>query len=222
MMVGYSEPDTHAGAVVGVLLAGGQSRRMGGGDKCLLTLGVQPMLAHVRDRLSPQTGTVILNANGDPERFSGFGLPVVADSIAGFAGPLAGVLAGLLWARDNVPDAAWIVTAASDTPFFPKDLVAAFIARPATAIRRPSYWRNRTVTCSRFSVSGRWRWQDDLHAWLARGESRKVLAWVDNHRSQRVAFGGPIVAGEEIDPFFNINTPGDMEQATALLQEEQE
>ena len=106
---------------VGVILAGGQSSRMGGGDKGLLHLGGRPILSHVIERLSPQVADLALNANGDPARFGPFGLPVIADSVPGFAGPLAGVLAGLDWAASQ--GAETIVTAAADTPFFPADLV---------------------------------------------------------------------------------------------------
>ena len=107
---------------LGVILAGGLATRMGGGDKGLLALGDRPLLAHVIDRLAPQVAGLALNANGDPARFAGFGLPVLGDSIAGFPGPLAGVLAGLDWAAGQGTEC--IVTAAADTPFFPRDLVA--------------------------------------------------------------------------------------------------
>src|SRR5262245_40818883 len=100
-----------AQSVTGVILAGGQSRRMGGGDKGLLHLAGKPMLAHVVGRLAPQVGRMVINANGNPERFARFGLPVVADSVPDFAGPLAGVLAGMHWSRANAPAARWIVTA---------------------------------------------------------------------------------------------------------------
>ena len=109
--------------ILGVILAGGQSSRMGGGDKCLLSLGGRPILAHVIDRLRPQVDGLALNANGDPERFAAFGLPVLPDSVGGFPGPLAGVLAGMDWAAGQGAEA--IVTAAADTPFFPDDLVRA-------------------------------------------------------------------------------------------------
>lgn len=111
-----------AGPVAGVILAGGLSRRMGGGDKCLLPLGGRPILAHVIDRLRPQVGPLALNANGDPARFAAFGLEVVADDFPGFAGPLAGLLAGMDWAAAR--GLPLVVTAAADTPFFPRDLVA--------------------------------------------------------------------------------------------------
>src|SRR5579863_6790387 len=112
--------------IAGVLLAGGQSQRMGGGDKCLRLLADRPILAHVIERARPQVEALVLNANGDPARFAAFGLPVVADDIAGFAGPLAGVLAGLDWAAANVPGVTHVASFATDAPFLPRDLVQAF------------------------------------------------------------------------------------------------
>src|SRR5262245_16339812 len=127
------EPHAH---VTGLLLAGGLSRRMGGGDKCLRPLAGKPMLAHVIDRLRPQVGALVLNANGDPARFAPYGLPVVADPIEGFAGPLAGVLAGLQWSAAHLPKARWIASVSTDAPFLPADLVPRFLAavegRPET------------------------------------------------------------------------------------------
>ena len=134
--------------VTGVLLAGGQSRRMGGGDKGLLDLAGKPMLAHAIERLSPQVGRMVINANGDPARFAAFGLPVVADTIADFAGPLAGVLAGMRWSRANAPAARWIATAAGDAPLLPRDLVErclhALEDRPGAA---PSRSPSRPGSC---------------------------------------------------------------------------
>ncbi len=106
---------------LGVILAGGQARRMGGGDKGLIRLGGQNLLDWVIERFAPQVADLALNANGDTGRFAGYGLPVISDSITGFAGPLAGVLAGLDWAATQGAD--HIVTAAADTPFLPPDLV---------------------------------------------------------------------------------------------------
>src|SRR5689334_23243300 len=111
------------GDVTGVILAGGLSRRMGGGDKGLLALGSAPMLDHVIARLAPQVARLVLNANGDPGRFRPFGLPVVADTVDGFVGPLAGVLAGLRWAKAH-STSSHIVTVSADAPFLPQDLVA--------------------------------------------------------------------------------------------------
>jgi molybdopterin-guanine dinucleotide biosynthesis protein A len=119
--------------VVGVLLAGGKSSRMGGGDKCLRPLVGKTILSRIVDRLRPQVSDLIINANGDASRFAAFGLPVAPDSVAGFAGPLAGVHAGLSWTKANRPGAAYIVTVAADTPFFPTDLVQRFLAKAKTA-----------------------------------------------------------------------------------------
>ena len=115
-------------AVAGVLMAGGQSRRMGGGDKCLRALAGKPILAHVIARVRPQVGPLLLNANGDPARFAGFGLPVAADVVGDFAGPLAGVLTGLEWAAAQAPESAWLASFATDAPFLPADLVERLLA----------------------------------------------------------------------------------------------
>ncbi len=130
-------------AIVGVLLAGGQSRRMFGagrgddasGDKGLLDLGGRPMLAHVMERLAPQVGRMIVNANGDPARFAAFGLPVVADTVGGYVGPLAGVLAAMRWTATNAPDARFVVTVSTDAPFLPDDLVRRLLAAEGGALR---------------------------------------------------------------------------------------
>src|SRR5579885_291306 len=113
-----------AEAVAGVLLAGGLSRRMGGGDKSLRLLGGRTILARVIERARPQCAALLLNANGDPARFAEYHLPVRGDLVEGFAGPLAGVLTGMAWAREAVPGAQWLASFACDAPFFPTDLVA--------------------------------------------------------------------------------------------------
>jgi molybdenum cofactor guanylyltransferase len=203
---------------VGVLLAGGRSRRMGGGDKSLKMLGGRAMLAHAIDRLRPQVGEIVISANGDLARFSAFGLPVVADPIAGFAGPLAGVLAGFDWAVAKTPEARWIVTAATDTPFFPGDLVDRFVAAAG---------HHETMIALAKSggyvqpVFGLWpvALADDLRRWLAESENRAVMGWVDRHEMVEVEFPGFSVAGELLDPFFNANTPEDMEVAETILRE---
>lgn len=201
--------------VIGVLLAGGQSRRMGGGDKCLLPLAGKPLLQHVIDRLRPQVTAIVLNANGDPARFAPFGLDVVADSVEGFAGPLAGVLAGLRWARANNPQARWIVTAATDTPFFPRDLVARLLAAagsqyPAIALAESGGRQH--------PVFGLWptALADDLEAALQSG-TRKVLDWTDRHTTVSAPFAAIEVAGRSIDPFYNANRPDDLAEAEAMI-----
>jgi len=204
-----------AGTITGVLLAGGQSRRMGGGDKGLLDLGGKPMLAHVIDALAPQVGRLIVNANGDPARLAPFGLPVVADTVAGFVGPLAGVLAGMRWSAANAPEASWIVTAAGDAPLLPGDLVARFLEAVAD--------RPRAVALAQSAgelhpVIGLWpvALADDLEAQLA-GGVRKVLHWTDRHGTVPVPFPMVRQRGIEIDPFFNANTPQELDRLRAIL-----
>ena len=123
-------------SILGVLLAGGQSRRMGGGDKSLAAIAGRTMLDHIQDRFVPQVGAAIINANGDPARFSAHGLPVAPDTIGGFNGPLAGVLTGMEWAREHAGDVGWIATAACDAPLLPADLVARQAAAVGDVPRR--------------------------------------------------------------------------------------
>ncbi len=202
--------------VGGVILAGGLSRRMGSGDKSLMTLGGKPMIGHVVHRLVPQCVALAINANGDPQRFSAFGLPVLSDSIAGFAGPLAGILAGLDWASSE--KMTHIVTAASDTPFFPSALCARLTevnaGRSGSIILASSSGRTHPVF-GLWPVSLR----TDLASWMAQTQTRKVLAWVDRHDNDIVDFP-PIRLGlSEIDPFFNANTPADLKHAEQLVNE---
>ncbi len=196
---------------LGVILAGGLATRMGGGDKALRELHGQPILAHVIERLRPQVAGMALNANGDPARFAGWGLPVLADSVEGFAGPLAGVLAGLDWAAAEGAES--IVTVAADTPFFPGDLVARLTAGAAAAgtsialAATPEGDRvNRHPTFGLWPVALR----EDLRAALE-GGLRKVVLWTDRHGAVTVTF-----PAEPFDPFFNINTPEDLAQAERL------
>jgi len=194
-------------APMGVILAGGLATRMGGGDKALLPLGGRPMLALVIERLSPQVAGIVLNANGDPTRFSGFGLPVIADSVPEFPGPLAGVLAGLEWAAKL--GAERIVTAAADTPFLPRDLVARLDAAAgadgAIALAATASGLHPT-----FGL-----WPTSLRDVLARdlaGGARRVGAWAESMGARRVMF-----EDTPRDPFFNINTPDELFRAEAIL-----
>jgi molybdopterin-guanine dinucleotide biosynthesis protein A len=189
-----------------MILAGGLSRRMGGGDKCLLPLGDRPVLAHVIERLRPQVSDLALNANGDAARFARFGLAVVADDATDFAGPLAGILAAMDWAKRLHPSAAAVMTAPADTPFLPRDLLSRLRAAGAPAVAR-SGGRIHPVV-------GLWpvALRDDLQAALRSEGLRKVEAWTG-----RI---GPALVDFEtgaIDPFFNINTPEDLMSAEALL-----
>ncbi|MEO1248763.1 MAG: molybdenum cofactor guanylyltransferase MobA [Pseudomonadota bacterium] len=199
--------------VTGVLLAGGQSRRMGGGDKCLLPVAGRPMLAHAIDRLAPQVSSLVLNANGPAERFADFDLPIAPDSVAGFVGPLAGILTGCRWAAAHHPDHRFIVTAAADTPFFPTDLVARLVdaaMEEETIVLAASGGRTHPVF-------GLWPvgLADDLENWLAVPENRKILTWVNRHPNKLVEFDTRV--GEPAgDPFFNINTPEDLRHVESL------
>jgi len=152
--------------IIGVVLAGGRSSRMGGGDKCLQMLGDSPLLAHVIARLKPQVSDIVISANGDPARFAPFGLPVVADTLAEFAGPLAGVEAALAWVAANRPGVSWAVTVPGDTPFFPAiSWRASWMRAVAPA---PWSWRDRKRECTRwpgYGLSG-WRAISKLH-WQA-------------------------------------------------------
>jgi molybdopterin-guanine dinucleotide biosynthesis protein A len=196
---------------VGLLLAGGLSRRMGGGDKPLLPLGGRPMLAHVVARARPQVDVLVLNANGDPARFADFGLPVAADVIDGFAGPLAGVLTGMEWARAFRPEADWLATFAADTPFFPRDLVARLHGAVARA--------GADMACARSGgrdhpVFALWpvRLADDLRRAMVEESIRKVDAWTARY-GRAVAD----VPTDPFDPFFNANRPEDLAEAERLL-----
>jgi molybdopterin-guanine dinucleotide biosynthesis protein A len=197
--------------VIGLLLAGGQSRRMGGGDKCLRLLGGDTILARVVARVRPQVRRVVLNANGDPARFAAYALPVIADSVAGFAGPLAGVLAGLDWAAVNMPDCPWVASVPTDAPFLPADLVARLLAGVDE--------RHADMACAasggqHHPVVGLWpvRLRADLRRALTAEDVRKVDVWTGRYRLAVVDF--PIGG---VDPFFNTNRPEDLAAAERLL-----
>ncbi len=196
---------------LGVILAGGQATRMGGGDKGLLRLGGQTLLSCVIERLELQVAGVALNANGDPVRFASLGMPVLPDSIDGFAGPLAGVLAGLDWAAQQGADT--IVTAAADTPFFPCDLVPQLLLKsegmtqPLVLAATPDPKRGT----ARHPTFGLWpvALRDDLRVAL-QGGLRKVVLWTERHGGREALF-------PQEDAFFNVNTPEDLAQAEKML-----
>lgn len=193
--------------VAGIILAGGQSSRMGGGDKCLRLLGGQPILAHIVARAAPQVAALALNANGDPARFSQFGLPVAADSVPGFVGPLAGVLAGLDWAASLPAAPRHVASFAADAPFLPRD----FVARLTEAVARDG----ADLACASSAgqthpVLGLWRvdLRHDLRRALVDEQLYKVDRWTARYRLTVVEFPvGPV------DPFFNVNRPEDLEAA---------
>ena len=199
--------------IVGLLLAGGLSRRMGGGDKALRLLGDRTLLDHVIDRMRPQVAALVLNANGDPARFAGFGLPVVADSVPDFAGPLAGILAGLDWAAANRPDCALVASVATDAPFLPRDLVARLGQGMETAGADIAC---AASGCQAHPVIGLWpvKLREDLRHAVVDEEIRKVDVWTGRYRLATVLFPEEIA---EVDPFFNANRPEDLDRAAALL-----
>ena len=187
-----------------IVLAGGQSRRMGGGDKALLDLGGRPMVAHVIARLG--VVPTAISANGDPARFAAFGLPVLPDTIPGWLGPLAGVLAGMGWAAAQaIPR---LVTAAADTPFFPRDLAARLAPVDAPVVLATQGGDHPAFAAWNVAL------RHDLRAALVAG-TRRMRDWMDAQGAVRVAFGGP-------DPFFNINTPEDLQAARLRLSREPE
>jgi len=195
---------------VGVLLAGGLARRMGGGDKPMRQIGDRTILERVIARLRPQCDDLILNANGDAARFAAFGLPVIADTVADFPGPLAGILAGLDWAAANRPGVAWILSAAADCPFLPRDLVARL-------------HHARTQQNARLAVAasgGQSHPVIGLWNVALREELRHALVVEDIHKIDRWTARYPLATVtwpvEPIDPFFNANTMDDIAEAERL------
>jgi len=190
---------------------------MGGGDKCLRPLAGRPILARIVERLEPQVSAMVINANGDPARFAGFGLPVVADSVTGFAGPLAGVHAGLEWVKANHPGLRYAVTVATDTPFFPANLVRRFLAEAEGASRLLVARSEAGV----HPVNGLWpvAMVAELEKSLKAGE-RTVGKWVAEHGATEIFFPDGEIGGRRIDPFFNINRPEDLTEADGLLREQ--
>lgn len=198
---------TEVPPTLGLILAGGQARRMGGGDKALIRIGGKLILDRAIERLRPACTAMIINANGDPARFAKYGLPVIPDSVPDHAGPLAGILAGLDWAAVHAPSISWMVSAPGDCPFLPKDLVPRLHAARMAA--------NLPLACAR---SGDWRhpvvglWpvglRDNLRHAHIEEDLRKIEVWTARH--------GIAIAdwpAAPIDPFFNVNTPEDAAEA---------
>ena len=195
---------------LGLVLAGGLARRMGGGDKALLRIGGASILERVLERLGPQCSGIILNANGDPRRFAATGLPVVPDDVPGFAGPLAGILAGLDWAAAHAPGIAFVGSVPGDCPFLPRDLMERLHAARAKA--------DVPLACAK---SGEWRhpvvglWpvvlRDDLRHALVVEDLRKIDIWTARH-----GVGLAEWPDQPVDPFFNVNTPEDAARAEAI------
>jgi molybdenum cofactor guanylyltransferase len=206
------DPATPYPPTLGLVLAGGLARRMGGGDKALITIGGTTILERVMARLRPACTGIILNANGDPARFARFGVPVVPDSVPDFAGPLAGILAGLDWAARHAPDTAYVASAPGDCPFLPRDLVARLHAvRTAQgtvlASARSGDWRHPVV--------GLWpvALREDLRHALVEEGLHKIEVFTARHG---IALAEWPTA--PVDPFFNVNTPADAAAAERLAR----
>jgi molybdopterin-guanine dinucleotide biosynthesis protein A len=198
---------------LGLVLAGGLARRMGGGDKARIRIGGTTILERVLARLTPQCSGVIINANGDPARFADTHLPVVADSVPDFAGPLAGILAGLDWAAAKATDCEWLASVPGDCPFLPNDLVARLhearrVANTPLACARSGEWRHPVV--------GLWpvALREDLRRALLDEGLHKIEIWTARH--------GVAIADwptEPVDPFFNVNTPDDAAHAETMAKQ---
>ncbi|MDH3229408.1 MAG: molybdenum cofactor guanylyltransferase MobA [Alphaproteobacteria bacterium] len=199
------------GAIVGVLLAGGLSRRMGGRDKMLRRIGGETILSRVIARMAPQTRSLLLNANGDPARFAAFGLPVAPDTIEGHAGPLAGVLTGMEWAATHAPDCPWVLTAPTDAPFLPDNfaarMLAAVDAQRADMACASSGGRSHPV-CGLWPV----RLAAELRHAMTEEHIRKVDVWTARYKHAVVDW-----PTDPVDPFFNANRPEDLTEAERLL-----
>lgn len=196
--------------IVAVLLAGGLSRRMGGQDKMLRGLGGESILARVIARVEPQVGILLLNANGDPERFADFGLPVVEDVVGDHAGPLAGLLTGMEWTRANAPQCPWVLTVPTDAPFLPRDLVERLLwaveDEGAEMACASSGGRHHPV-CGLWPV----RLAGELRRAMEEGV-RKVDIWTARYKLAVADW-----PTEPVDPFFNANRPEDMAEAERIL-----
>ena len=204
-MTAQEQPPT-----LGLVLAGGLARRMGGGDKARIRVGGATILERVLVRLKPQCRRVIINANGDPARFADTGLPVVADSVLDFAGPLAGILAGLDWAAANTLQCDWLLSVPGDCPFLPKDLLerlheVRLAAGTPLACARSGERRHPVVGLGSVALRA-----DLRHALLGEG-LHKIELWTARH--------GVAVADwpdAPVDPFFNVNTPPDAARAEEI------
>jgi molybdopterin-guanine dinucleotide biosynthesis protein A len=199
-----------APAIPGVLLAGGLARRMGGGDKPMRTIGGETILQRVIARLKPQCDGLVLNANGDPARFASFGLPVIADGVADFPGPLAGILAALDWMAANRPEVKRVLSAAADCPFLPRNLIARLEQARATENAELAVAASDGQS---HPVIGLWsvHLRDELRHALVKEDVRKIDRWTARYRLATVTW--PVTP---LDPFFNANTVEDIAEAERL------
>jgi molybdenum cofactor guanylyltransferase len=200
-------------ATYGLILAGGQARRMGGGDKALISVSGRTILHRVLKRVAPSCIGMVINANGDPGRFSGSGLPVVADDVAGFAGPLAGILAGLDFIARQQPGVEWMASVPGDCPFLPRDLVS--------RLHEARQGANTPLACAqsgdwRHPVAGLWpvALREDLRRAVVDEGLRKIEIWTGRHGVALASW-----SDKPVDPFFNVNTPEDLRKAQDLARD---
>jgi molybdenum cofactor guanylyltransferase len=200
-----------AANTIGLILAGGLGRRMGTG-KALVNLRDKPLLQWAIERAEPQVDELLINANGDPKPYERFGLDILPDSIEGHLGPLAGIMTGLEWMKENRPESKWLATFAIDTPFFPHDLVARLIEKAETSLALVAVGESDNRRHPIFAV-----WsagiEETAHSTLIQNEFRKVEDFVQSLPHRAVAF-----ETEPFDPFFNINTLSDLSKANALAE----
>jgi molybdopterin-guanine dinucleotide biosynthesis protein A len=197
--------------ILGVILAGGKSRRMDGRDKATIELGGKPLIAHAIDRVTPQVDRLILNANDNTDRLQQFALPIVGDVIPDHAGPLAGILSAMIWAQENSPTTIWVASFPTDAPFLPNDLVTRLLA---AICEDDSRLACATSLGRTHPVVGLWPISlvDDLMSAMRDEEIHKIDLWTARHPLSEVEW-----PADPVDPFMNINTPEDLVKAEALF-----
>lgn len=205
--------------IAGIILAGGRSSRMDGHDKALLPFGTARLIDFIVARLSLQLETLAINSNGDTVAFADLHLPVIADRVSGFAGPLAGILAGMEWAAKEPVPFTHILTVATDTPFFPHDLASKLGGAIAGALDHIAV---AVSDATWHPVFGLWpvAMRKDLEQWLRDPQNRRVRTWIEDHAHRTVDF--PLItaqSGDSCDPFFNINRPDDLDRARLMIAE---
>ena len=205
--------------IPGIILAGGLSRRMGGGDKGLLMLGETRIIERVIDKILPQVGSLAININGDSSRFPDYKLPIISDSIKGYLGPLSGILAGMEWAFKN--GNRYIATVAADTPFLPDDLIKRLHAMVRSKNLNIGIAASRILSGDDVFIHptfGIWEvaLKDDLRDALA-NDTRKIMFWAKKFKLDYYYFD---TIDKLSDPFFNINTPDDLEEAKYRLKKD--
>ena len=200
--------------VVGVILAGGASRRMGGKHKGLIDVAGQPMIQHVAGRLGPQVRQLAISVYGEGTEFRSFGVPLICDAAAERHGPLAGVLAGMMWTKANHPEARWIATASCDAPFCPRDYVGTLLKATFTPPAKAECIAIAASNGRQHFAFGLWpvALSADLSAYLGVGE-RRMQGWMERHGHIVAEFPLRLCHSQPLDPFFNVNTPDDFATA---------